>query len=133
MVELHISTLSTSWFYHLSYLNLTTKHGALMEFQLDSDPLRQDNASMKGYSAFELHSERQRPLGMELVHVCLDDVAFRGHVCEMRLWHLVSNFDTPPSNVAADLTHLVAVRVPGSRRVFWAGMPPRKNTAQKRG
>ena len=131
LVELHIGVLDRSWFFHLSYLNLTTKHGALIEFQRDSDPYRQDNASSKGHSAFEIVPDRDRTFAMEVVHVCLNDVAFRGHYCEMRYWHIVSNMDKPPPGVAADLTHIVAVKNKPTR-IFWNGSPPKKPAAKKR-
>ena len=52
MVELHIAAVSRSWFFHLSYLNLTTKMGAIMEMVIDSDTIRVQVAEVKEMMAF---------------------------------------------------------------------------------
>ena len=68
---------------------------------------------------------------MEVVHLCLSDIAFRGHSCEMQYLHIVSNMDKPPPGVAADLTHIVAVQHKGTR-IFWNGSAPKRPAAKKR-
>ena len=53
MVELHVPAVSRSWFFHLSYLNLTTQMGATVEMVIDSDTTRVQVAEAKQMMAFE--------------------------------------------------------------------------------
>ena len=135
MVELHIAAVSRSWFFHLSYLNLTTKMGAIMEMVIDSDTIRVQVAEVKKMMAFEPALSFPETLAIESVPVHLKGLPFVGNAVEIRLWKLATS-GRQPRFLASQPKHIVAQSLPGDRKLVWLGQAPkykRKGSKRKNG